>query len=262
MNSAESMRRDWDDRARKNSLYYIASWREEWDLPAFFQSGEEDYERLVAPTLTKFGFSPSGKTMLDVGCGVGRMARAFSSRFARVSALDLSSEMLEQAKQLLWRIPNISLVHANGIDLRPLADESVDFVFSYLVLQHLPEESLVQSYVREMIRVLSPSGLCLFQFNGSERSAMNWRGRLAWGLINGIWNLHLCIAARAVAKFLGLDPRMAGKSWHGPAISGSRIEAVVCSAGGEVLEIRGTGTPMAWCCARKPNSIGASIPRL
>ena len=49
MDAARMMRRDWDERARKDAFYYIASWRKDWDLQAFLKSGEEDYERLVAP---------------------------------------------------------------------------------------------------------------------------------------------------------------------------------------------------------------------
>lgn len=260
MSHADSMRKDWDERARKNAFFYIASWKHEWDLASFFQSGEEDYERLVAPVLHRFGFSTQDKSMLEVGCGVGRMTRAFAQRFARVAAFDLSPKMLEQAKQLTPEIPNVSWIYSNGVDLRPAANESIDFVFSYLVLQHLPEESLVQSYVGEMIRVLRPSGVCLFQFNGSSRPTMNWRGRMAWGLVNMMWDLRARAAARSIAKVLGLDPQMAGKSWHGPAVSQKQIEAAVLAAGGEVLEFPGEGTPMAWCCARKAKPTRAPIP--
>ena len=45
----KSIRQDWDERARKNAFYYIASWRSDWDLDSFFESGEDDYKRLVEP---------------------------------------------------------------------------------------------------------------------------------------------------------------------------------------------------------------------
>lgn len=34
------MRRDWDERTRKNAFHYIASWRREWDRESFFKTGE------------------------------------------------------------------------------------------------------------------------------------------------------------------------------------------------------------------------------
>ena len=36
--TTDTMRRDWDERARKNAFHYIASWRKEWDLAAFLAS--------------------------------------------------------------------------------------------------------------------------------------------------------------------------------------------------------------------------------
>lgn len=252
MTTAESMRRDWDDRARKNAFFYIASWRENWEAADFFRSGEEDYERFVAPVLARTDLVPTGKTMLELGCGAGRMSRAFASRFERVMAYDVSSGMLAQAWELLKDISNVSWVHANGTNLRPAPDASVDFVFSYLVLQHLPEKPLIRTYIEEMVRVLRPSGICLFQFNGSSTPSMNWRGRAAWGLINTTWNLRMRAPARGLAKLLGFDPEMAGKSWHGVAVKGEWIAEATRSTGAEIIEIRGDGTPIAWCVARKP----------
>ena len=69
MNKAEAMRRDWDDRARKNAFHYIASWRKEWDLDSFLASGEEDYLRFVDPVLKRCGIPTTGKVMAELGCG-------------------------------------------------------------------------------------------------------------------------------------------------------------------------------------------------
>ena len=40
---ADVMQRDWDERARKDAFFYIASWRSDWDDKSFFESGEQDY---------------------------------------------------------------------------------------------------------------------------------------------------------------------------------------------------------------------------
>jgi ubiquinone/menaquinone biosynthesis C-methylase UbiE len=251
MGMVESMRRDWDERARKDAFYYIASWRKDWDLAGFLQSGDEDYERLVLPVLERFKFSADGKTMLELGCGAGRMTQSFSTHFGRVFAFDVSSQMLERAREFLHGRENIVWVHGNGVDLGSMASESVDFVFSYLVLQHLPDEKLVRAYIREMLRVLRESGLCLFQVDGMKRPTMNWKGRLVWGLIDTLWVIHLSRLSRAISKLLGLDPEMAGKSWHGTAVTAQSVAEALNASGGTVLEIWGENTAMAWFCARK-----------
>jgi SAM-dependent methyltransferase len=251
MGETESMRREWDARARKDAFYYIASWRKGWSVGDFLESGEEDYQRLVEPALNRLGFSPSGKTMLELGCGAGRMTHSFAARFAQVLASDLSAQMLERARKILPGVANITWIQSNGTDLGGIPSESVDFAFSYLVLQHLPEEKLVYTYVREMLRVLGDSGLCLFQVNGTKRPTMNWQGRLAWGLVDGLWAIHLPHLARTIARLLGLDPEMAGKSWHGTAVGSESILKMVSASGANTLEVWGDDTPMLWFCAKK-----------
>ena len=247
----ESMRQDWDERARKDAFYYIASWRTDWDEASFWRSGEEDYERLVARMLERLAFSPRGKTVLELGCGAGRMTRSFAQRFERVIAVDVSAEMLSRAQALHDGSRSIEWRRGNGTNLSGVPEGSVDFVFSYLVLQHLPEESLVHSNIREMLRVLSSGGACLFQFNGSPEKSMNWKGRAAWALVDALWGMRLARASRAVAKFVGLDPQKAGKSWHGVCVDAERVAQTVRENGGIVLEMSGVSTPMTWCCAQR-----------
>lgn len=251
LSTTDTMRRDWDERARKNAFHYIASWRTEWDLASFLASGEEDYQKLVAPVLARCGIAPGGELMIELGCGAGRMTPNFARRYRRVLALDLSAEMLQRACGIHAHRKNILWLRVNGTDLGCLASDSVDFIFSYLVLQHLPNEELVFSYVREMLRVLRPGGAFLFQFNGNHQPTMNLRGRLAWSVVDALWSAQLLRLSRATASFLGLDPAAAGKSWRGAAIEADRIVAIVQSSEGEIREISGESTPMTWCCGRK-----------
>jgi SAM-dependent methyltransferase len=245
------MRQDWDDRARKNAFRYIASWREEWDLDSFLASGEEDFNRLVVPVLARCSLPVTGQSMLELGCGTGRMTHSFARRFACVCAIDISPEMLARACQIHAERKNIRWLLGNGFDLSCVDTDSMDLVFSYLVLQHLPDESLVFRYVSEMLRVLRPGGAILFQFNGRFAPAMNWRGRLAWGTVDALWSCNLRALSHAMAFVLGLDPIAAGKSWRGAAITASRIAEQVLARGGEVREMFGENTPMAWCCGVK-----------
>jgi ubiquinone/menaquinone biosynthesis C-methylase UbiE len=251
LNLVEKMRRDWDDRARKNAFHYIASWRDEWDLASFLASGQEDFSNFVSPILERCDIPTTGGVMVELGCGAGRMTPNFAERYDRVLALDLSSEMLQRAREIHSQTTNILWLRVGGENLACLVSNSTDFLFSYLVLQHLPSEELAFSYVREMLRVLRPGGAFLFQFNGSHRPTMNLRGRLAWGLVDALWSAQLLSLSRKVASVLGFDPVSAGRSWRGAAISASQIAAQVRANGGEVREMPGEGTPIAWCCGVK-----------
>jgi SAM-dependent methyltransferase len=249
--ATEVMRRDWDERARKNAFHYIASWKREWDVDSFLASGEEDFARLVAPALERAQISANGKVMIELGCGAGRMTWSFARRFERVYAFDVSREMLERARQIHPDQDNILWLLGNGADLSCVRTDAVDFIFSYLVLQHLPSKALVFQYVREMLRVLKPGGAFLFQFNGGLAPTMNFRGRLAWGIVDAFWAAHLPGVSRAFARLLGLDSAVVGKSWRGVAIESDLMSESVQNADGEVRELTGKNTPMAWCCGVK-----------
>ncbi|MGH9714563.1 MAG: class I SAM-dependent methyltransferase [Candidatus Acidiferrales bacterium] len=252
----ERMRTDWDNRARKDAYYYIASWRKDWDDSGFLASGEEDFQRFVAPAFDRFQFSPDGKTMLELGCGAGRMTGSFAGQFASAIGFDVSNEMLALARALHQTAENIKWVQGNGADLSNVRSASIDFVFSYLVLQHLPEEALVHTYLREILRVLKDGGICLFQYNGTSEKFMNWKGRAVWGVADLLWRIRLTGVGRSVAKLLGQDPEMAGRSWHGIGVKAERVVETVRSADGSVLELSGDNTAMAWCCARKNSGLG------
>lgn len=251
MNRTEIMRRDWDERARRNAFHYIASWEKEWDVQNFLDSGEKDYAKLVAPVLERCSVPASGELMIELGCGVGRMTRSFARRYRQVVALDISPEMLQRARQIDTGQKSILWVQLGGADLSCLAANSADFLFSYLVLQHLPNKDLVFGYVREFLRVLRPGGAFLFQFNGSHKANMNLRGRLVWGAVDALWSARLTRLSQTLARIMGLDPAAAGKTWRGASVKAPRVVSMLRSAGGEVRELAGEGTPMTWCCGVK-----------
>src|SRR5579872_4687533 len=79
--SLESIRRDWDARARENPRAYI-NWPDiANEEGAFFNSGRADYDRYIHPFLQKMDFEPSGKVALEIGCGIGRLARWAAADF-------------------------------------------------------------------------------------------------------------------------------------------------------------------------------------
>jgi SAM-dependent methyltransferase len=151
----------------------------------------------------------------------------------------------------LHDFPNIQWILADGATLSAVDTASSDFVFSYIVLQHLPQSSLAYGLLREFVRVLAPAGVFLFQYNGVAKPPMNWRGRVTWGFVNLFWAAGLKSAGRAIASGLGLDPEMVGKSWHGVALTKDEVATVLRDAGVTSLQFSGEGTQMAWCWGTK-----------
>jgi len=103
--------------------------------------------------------------ILDAGCGTGWGTQGLLQKYkkARVISLDLSSEMLRQtkAKGSWLRKPQLICADAEQI---PLADESVDLVFSSLMLQWCDYRKVFA----EFRRVLKPDGLLMFSSFGPD----------------------------------------------------------------------------------------------
>ena len=251
MKATNSMQRDWDERARKDAFLYIASWQDNWSEESFFASGEADYQRLVEPAVARLGLTPAGSAMAELGCGAGRMTRAFARRFRSVTAIDISEEMQARARSYLKDFSNARWVLTDGVALKDVETGTTDFVFSYLVLQHYPSAELVTGSIQEMMRILRPGGAFLFQFNGSHRATMNWKGRFVSAALDGMCSIGLKRLAQSCARVAGIDPEMIGKTWRGVALRSEEVDRMVRSAGGVPSGFQGADSPLAWCFGHK-----------
>ena len=110
-------------------------------------------------------FEPT--TVVDLGCGPGLQARALTERFgkARVVAMDLALPMLRQARrQAGWRGRRFARVAGDAHAL-PLAESSVDLIYSNLMLQWCDDLPAVLNGLR---RALRPGGLLLISTFGPD----------------------------------------------------------------------------------------------
>ncbi len=175
------MRKDWDDRARRNARYFIATLKQEWSDQEFFESGRTWIDLYVRPDLALIcgRRSASNQRMLELGCGAGRMTRGFSEIFGFVDAVDVSPEMIKKARDALFDCRNVSFHVTDGSTLSMFADCEFDFIFSAIVFQHIPRKSIVRNYIREASRVLRPGCVFKFQVEGApirKRHTDTWRG--------------------------------------------------------------------------------------
>lgn len=94
--------------------------------------------------------------VLDLGCGTGFFTNILSGRYEQILGLDISTKMLKFASEK--RVKSIAWVEADAYKL-PLANSSVDLVYSNLMIQWCDNLSIV---LDEIMRVLKPGGLFIF----------------------------------------------------------------------------------------------------
>ena len=163
------MQEDWDARARENARHYVANSQTDWTDRDFFESGEKTVEHEVLNDMVNIcqGLEPADMRVLEIGCGAGRVTRALSKVFGEVHAVDVSGEMVRQAREALHDRPNAHVYQNNGTDLNILPPDLVfDFAFSSIVFQHIPSRDVIETYVREVHRRLRPGALFKFQVQG------------------------------------------------------------------------------------------------
>lgn len=223
------MRERWDLRARTDAVAYIEAHREVPDLNDFFALGEHFAQVLADPEL---GGVTRGRA-LDLGSGLGRVTRALSRRFEEVVGVDVSAEMVRRAEALHPKadFPNVSFHATDGVHL-PLEDESVDFVFSYEVFQHLPSPDVMHGNLIEVARVLRTGGLALIHVHRAPGTAVYWLERAKHAVPDRIW-LRL---KRALGRG---DPLTSDVTFRGTApLRRKDIEELWAGAGLTVTELR------------------------
>jgi len=114
-------------------------------------------------------FTPEkGMTILDAGCGTGNFSLKLAERGARVTGVDLSTEMMavaqEKARQ---RNLDIQLLEMNIYNLA-FPDNYFDGVFSMAVFETLTES---QQAFQELMRVLKPGKFLMI---GTIRKDSAW----------------------------------------------------------------------------------------
>ncbi len=226
--------RFWDERARENALYFVDNRLDygDSDADAFWRGGQEALDQMLrAVGLT---IEP-GETVVDIGCGVGRITRALASRARWVYGIDVSSEMLVQARRHHPESANVEWLHGDGRSLAVLGDCSVDGCFSHVVFQHVPDPEIILNYVREMGRILRPGGWTLFQVSTDpavHRRSPGLRDR-----------------ARAVLR--PSAPRHPDAPWWGSAVEVSALRAAASIGHLEVERLLDEGSQYTTVLARR-----------
>jgi SAM-dependent methyltransferase len=163
------MRADWDARALENARHYVATAQTEWTDDQFFASGEQTVAEQIETDMTNIcqGKDPRSMRVIEIGCGAGRITRALSKIFGEVHGVDVSGEMIALAKRALEGRPGAHVYQNNGTDLSVIPDgQPFDFAFSTIVFQHIPSREVIETYVREVHRLLRPGALFKFQVQG------------------------------------------------------------------------------------------------
>ena len=95
---------------------------------------------------------------LDLGCGIGRVAKWVSPIVKEYYGVDFSEEMIKKAKKIFKDNKNVNFSANNGKDLKLFEDDKFNFVYVHLLFQHMTKENTL-NYIKEIYRVLKRGGI-------------------------------------------------------------------------------------------------------
>ena len=217
MSSLDNLKQAWESLAGGDALSAILTDDNKaggkWDVAEFLATGDAEMETVLSH-LASIGHAPNFTgAALDFGCGVGRLTQALARRFASSAGVDISHEMIRQA-EALNQYPHCRYVASSAVRL-PFADATFSFVYSNIVLQHVPRH-LAKNYLREFVRLLAPAGVLVFGVQDSfaapdlssrmirVRHVLHLRSRVRVVLKRGPGDMKMhCLPEHIVRRTLG-----------------------------------------------------------
>lgn len=124
------------------------------------------------------------RVVLDIGCGIGRIAAELAPRVKEVHGIDVSGRMIETALRRCTGLGNVRLMKSSGRDLREFPDNSMDAAIAVDTFPYLNQSgrALVSTFFAESARVLRDGGdlvILNYSYSGDDEANAAEVSRLA-----------------------------------------------------------------------------------
>ncbi|HEV7484651.1 MAG TPA: class I SAM-dependent methyltransferase [Thermoanaerobaculia bacterium] len=148
---------DWEELARREPYFPVLT-NEGVREEAFLETGDADIALLLPAIAAMLGREVPLTSVLDFGCGAGRLTIPLAWRAVHVVGADIAPSVLEHARKnaLDAGVSNVTFVEIGEVEGR------FDFICSLLVFQHIrPAEGY--KLIRSLLRLLNPRGVAVLQ---------------------------------------------------------------------------------------------------
>lgn len=119
------------------------------------------YFHMLKPEVIGLLGEPFEKTALEIGYGAGRLLVPACHFFRHCVGIDIHPYRKKVEELMRQRgATNFTLYETDGYSI-PLEDDSIDFIYSFIVLQHLPTIDSLRKYLEESNRVLRHNSVAI-----------------------------------------------------------------------------------------------------
>lgn len=194
-----------DDVVRTTGWVFNNETGSELTLAQFVATGDSE----VPAYLTVFGLrTPDAdgrvnddKTLVEIGCGIGRMTCAFTREYGTVVGCDLDAGFLERCFETVGQFGKVDRLRTSHVidgHTLDLPADSTDVAFSYITLQHCEADDALR-LTSEAVRITRPGG----------RIVLNYRARGAQDIIL----IPLGALVRAMFRIPKFGPWLSQRRW-------------------------------------------------
>jgi SAM-dependent methyltransferase len=207
----------------------------------------EDQE--VKNFFDQFAVAPeelTGKTVLDAGCGCGRLTRALGKIGARVVGVDIASSV-DRIYEYCRTEPEVDIVQADVVSL-PFPNDTFDYISCKLTLCYVPDP---EAAFKNLAKLMKPGGRIFISLPDNENVAITLRIKdmlritpklpkwllfyICWGLAPALW-LYRMIFKKS-KDTIRTNAFLLFNSWHSKFSRHSKGEVIKWFEGEKLNEI-------------------------
>lgn len=163
-----------------------------------------NYNRWVCDSFTEY---ITGRSVLEVGCGIGNLTRRFMEHCSRIVGIDTSDLFIRHLK---IDFPEMEIYNFDISDerVRTLAEKNIDAVIAINVLEHVKED---EKALRNMCAIVKPGGrLLLFVpalswlYGSLDENAAHYRRYDRDELVRKVENTGFTVEKTFFSNFIGI----------------------------------------------------------
>ena len=233
MKSLSNVQQNWEGLAQSDPLWAICTdpgkRNRKWDRAEFFSTGRREVATVLKCVAGCGVVIGHNLPALDFGCGVGRLTQALAAHFPECWGVDISPTMVRLAKEFSHERPQCRFLVNGSEKLDELENNYFGFAYSSIVLQHI-DTKYSRQYITELVRVLKPGGVLVFQIPDRFCAGPFTRARA-----------RLALRSRVLSLF-------GGKTIDMHCMKEAEVRGIVEQSGARVVDVRLTNsTDPAFC---------------
>jgi len=132
---------------------------------------------------------PQDHVVLEIGPGLGRWTRRLIEISRHLIVIDVTEKCIAHCKKLFADKNNVEFHVNDGRSLTAVADDTVDYVWSFDVFVHI-EPPDIEKYLCEFNRILKEDGVVIIHHGISGKTDLSWRSSLILQVFSDFLEKH------------------------------------------------------------------------